>query len=137
MRQAIIDYLKEHKRDLTPLIVSEQLPYSPDDSQPLYMKNKKHIYVDLDQVNQVTALNALDGSGATNEHTNVRAFFVTDAKQPIPNYETVVQVIKDARLTAGLSYLGVTQRLVTVTTRYDVDAVITEFEYHFVRLIPQ
>jgi hypothetical protein len=134
MRQAILDYLKLNKRSLTPLIVSEQLPYSPDDKEPLYMKNKKHIYVDLDQVNQITALNALDGSGATNEHTNIRAFFVTDAKQPIPNYELVVQIIKDARLAAGL--VGVTQRLVTVSTRYDVDAVTTEFEFHIVRLIP-
>ena len=134
MRQAILDYLKLNKRLLTPLVVSEQLPYSPDDNVSLYMKNKKHIYVDLDQVNQITALNALEGSGATNEHTNIRAFFVTDAKQPIPNYESVVQIIKDARLTDEL--VGVTQRLCTVTTRYDVDAVVTEFEFHIVKLIP-
>lgn len=134
MRQAILDYLKLNKRLLTPLVVSEQLPYSPDDNVSLYMKNKKHIYVDLDQVNQITALNALDGSGATNEHTNIRAFFVTDAKQPIPNYESVVQIIKDARLTDEL--VGVTQRLCTVTTRYFGDAVVTEFEFHIVKLIP-
>ena len=136
MRDAIVNYLKANKRELTPLLVSEQLPYSPDNNEPLYMKNKKHIYVDLDQVNQITALNALDGSGATNEHTNIRAFFVTDAKQPIPNYEAVVQVMKNARLTAELNQLGVTQRLCTVSTSYHTDSVITQFEYHFVQLIP-
>jgi len=136
MRTAIVNYLKNNKRLLTPVIVADMLPFS-DDGQPLYFKNKKHIYVDLDQVNQITALNALDGSGATNEHTNIRAFLVTDAKNPIPNYETIVQTVKDARLTNELSGLGVTQRLCTVTTRYQEDAVITEFAFHIVRLIPQ
>ena len=133
MRQAIVNYLNSNKRSLTPAIVAEHLPYLID-SNPIYFKNKKHIYVDVDQVNQITALNALDGSGATNEHTNIRAFLVTDAKQPIPNYETIVQTIKDARLTPELQ--GVTQRLCTVKTSFIEDALITEFEYHFVKLIP-
>lgn len=136
MRTAIVNYLNLNKRSLTPAIVAEHLPYSID-GNPIYFKNKKHIYVDVDQVNQITALNALDGSGATNEHTNIRAFLITDAKNPLPNYETIVQTVKDARLTDELSPLGVTQRLCTVTTRYQEDAVITEFEFHFVRLIPQ
>jgi hypothetical protein len=133
MRQAIVNYLNSNKRSLTPAIVAEHLPYLID-GNPIYFKNKKHIYVDVDQVNQITALNALDGSGATNEHTNIRAFLVTDAKQPIPNYETIVQTIKDARLTPELQ--GVTQRLCTVKTSFIEDALITEFEYHFVKLIP-
>jgi hypothetical protein len=136
MRTAIVNYLKNNKRLLTPAIVVDALPYLID-NQPAYMKNKKHIFVDVDQVNQITAINALDGSGATNEHTNIRAFFVSDAKQPIPNYETIVQTIKDARLTDELSLVGVIQRLCTVKTHFVEDALVTEFEFHFVRLIPQ
>jgi hypothetical protein len=136
MRTAIINYLNNNKRNLTPAIVADHLPYSID-GNPIYFKNKKHIYVDVDQINQITALNALDGSGATNEHTNIRAFLITDAKQPIPNYETIVQIIKDARLTSELNNLSVTQRLCTVQTHFIEDALVTEFEYHFVRLIPQ
>jgi len=134
MRQAIVDYLNSNKKVLSPAIVATTLPYETD-RDPVYIKNKKHIYVDVDQVNQITALNALDGTGATNEHTNIRAFLVTDAKQVLPNYETIVQTIKDARLT--VEAVGVTQRLVTVQTRYMEDALVTEFLFHFVKLIPQ
>jgi len=134
MRQAIVDYLNSNKKALSPAIVATTLPYETD-RDPVYIKNKKHIYVDVDQVNQITALNALDGTGATNEHTNIRAFLVTDAKQVLPNYETIVQTIKDARLT--VEAVGVTQRLVTVQTRYMEDALVTEFLFHFVKLIPQ
>ena len=136
MRQAIVNYLKNNKKGLTPLIVAEQLPYF-DDNQPLYFRNKKHIYVDVDQIDQTTVLNALDGSGATNEKTLVRAFFVTDAKQPIPNYESIVQILRDARLTDEISSLGITQRLCRVTTRFENDALVTEFEFSFVILIPK
>lgn len=136
MRSAIVNYLKEHKRELTPAIVVESLPYLIN-NEPAYFKNKKHIFVDVDQVTQSTALNALDGSGATNEHTNIRAFFVSDAKQPIPNYETIVQIIKDARLTNELTPQGVIQRLCQVNTHFVEDALVTEFEFHFVKLIPQ
>ena len=94
MRTAIVDYLQANRVALTPAIIATTLPYV-NDRDPIYIKNKKHIYVDVDQVNQITALNALDGSGATQEHTNIRAFLVTDAKQVLPNYETIVQTIKD------------------------------------------
>ena len=135
MRTAIVNYLNLNKRSLTPAIVADHLPYSID-GNPIYFKNKKHIYVDIDQVNQQTALNALDGSGATNEHTNIRAFLITDAKQPIPNYETIVQIIKDARLTPELNNQAVIQRLCDVRTSFMEDALVTEFEFHFVKLIP-
>ena len=136
MRNAIVNYLKNNRKGLTPLIVAEQLPYM-DDNQPLYYRNKKYIYVEVDQVEQSTALNALDGSGATNEKTLVRAFFVTDAKQPIPNYEEVVQIIKDARLTDEISPQGIIQRLCRVTPRFENDTLLTEFEFSFVKLIPK
>jgi hypothetical protein len=136
MRQAIVDYLNSNKKALSPAIVATTLPYETD-RDPIYIKNKKHIYVDVDQVNQITALNALDGTGATNEHTNIRAFLVTDAKQVLPNYETIVEIIKNARLTPELNVQGVTQRLVTVQTHYIEDALVTEFLFHFVKLIPQ
>jgi hypothetical protein len=136
MRQAIVNYLELNRLALTPAIIASQLPYVTD-RDPIYLKNKKHIYVDADQVNQITALNALDGSGATQEHTNIRAFLVTDAKQVLPNYETIVQIIKDARLTPELNVQGVTQRLVTVQTHFIEDALVTEFLFHFVKLIPK
>jgi len=136
MRTAIVNYLQANRQALTPAIIATHLPYITD-RDPVYIKNKKHIYVDVDQVNQITALNALDGSGATQEHTNIRAFLVTDAKQVLPNYEAIVQVIKDARLTPELNVQGVTQRLCTVQSHYMEDALVTEFLFHFVKLIPQ
>jgi hypothetical protein len=131
MRTAIVNYFTKIAKSLQPLTVVEGLPWV-ENGQPLYYKNKRHIYVDLDQLIQTTALNALDGSGATDEQTTVRAYFVTDAKQPIPNYETIVSLMTQARNTTEIT--GVIQRLCRVSTRMDLDQVVTEFEFSFVRL---
>jgi hypothetical protein len=132
MRTAILTYLKANKRYLTPLIVSDNLPWE-DNGVRISQHNKKHLYVDLDQVQQAGAFDTLNYKGGIDEITIVRAYFVTDAKQTIPNFETIVQVIKDARLTADIT--GVIQRTCQVTNVFVGDVVETEFEFSFKKLI--
>jgi len=132
MRTAILDYLKANKRYLTPLIVSDHLPWE-DNGARISHHNKKHLYVDLDQVQQAAAFDTLNFKGGIDETTVVRAYFVTDAKQTIPNFETILQVIKDARLTADIT--GVIQRTCQVTNTFVGDVVETEFEFSFRKLI--
>ena len=133
MRTAIYNYIdalsNSQKGGFT---LASQLPFSSS-GVPLYQKNFKTIYVDVDQVAQDTGLYALDGSGGVVETTLVRVFFVTDAKQLPSNYESLVDLIKDARLTADIS--GVNARLVQVDATYVDDSLVTTFEFSFRKLI--
>jgi hypothetical protein len=133
MRTAILNYMLDHKLLLKPLTVTEHLPWS-DNGAPLYHHNKKHLYVDLDQVTQNPVIDTLNSSGIIDEITIVRVYFVTDAKQPISNFESLINIIKDARLTSDIS--GVIQRTCQVSNTYDNDAVTSTFEFSFRKLIP-
>jgi hypothetical protein len=132
MRTAILDYLKANKRLLTPLIITEHLPWV-DNGAPISHHNKKHVYVGLDQVSQDAAFDTLNYKGGIDEITIVRVYFVTDAKQIIPNFETIINIIKDARLTTGIT--GVIQRTCQVTNAFNGDVIETEFEFSFRKLI--
>jgi hypothetical protein len=132
MRTAILDYLKANKRYLTPLIISESAPWE-DNGVRISHHNKKHLYVDLDQVQQAASFDTLNYKGGIDETTIVRVYFVTDAKQIIPNFETIIQVIKDARLTTDIT--GVIQRTCQVTNAFVGDVIETEFEFSFRKLI--
>jgi hypothetical protein len=132
MRTAILNYLKANKKSLTPLIISDNLPWE-DNGSRISHHNKKHLYVDLDQVTQAPAFDTLNSKGSVDETTIVRAYFVTDAKQIIPNFESILQVIRDARLTTDIT--GVIQRTCQVTNTFNGDAIETTFEFSFRKLI--
>lgn len=132
MRTAILDYLKANKRYLTPLTVSDNLPWE-DNGARISHHNKKHLYVDLDQVQQSASFDTLNYKGGIDETTIVRVYFVTDAKQTISNFESIIQVIKDARLTADIT--GVIQRTCQVSNQFNGDVIETEFEFSFRKLI--
>lgn len=133
MRQAIYDYIGNiNKTTMGSYSLASELPYDSS-GIPLYQKNFKRIYVDLDQVSQETVFDAMNAAGAVDEVTIVRAYFVTDAKQLTSNYEALVQSIKDARLTLDIE--GVIRRLCQVSTRYQDDSLITEFEFSFRKLL--
>jgi len=130
MRTAILDYITGLSRGT--FAMSTELPYDVS-GQPLYLKNYKRIYVDADQVNQDAVTDVMNAAGFVDETTIVRAYFVTDAKQLPSNYESLVEDMRDARLTTAIT--GVVRRLCQVTTRYESDALITQFEYSFTKLI--
>lgn len=132
MRLAILNYLKANKKALAPLVVSDNLPWA-DNKGPLYHHNRKHIYVDIDQISQSPAINDLKGGGAVDEIRIVRVYFVTDAKQTIANLEDVIDIIMDARLTTGIT--GVISRTCQVKQTYESDDLVTEFEFSFRKLI--
>jgi hypothetical protein len=132
MRTAIIDYLKANRGAISPLIVADHLPWE-DNNGSLYHHNRKHVYVGLDQVAQQASVNALNGSGAVDEETVISVYFVIDAKQLLTNYETIVQTIKDARLTADIT--GVISRTCQVKTEFVSDDLLTSFEFSFRKLI--
>ncbi len=133
MRTAIYNYISAvSKSQLGTYTVTQELPWD-NNGTPLYLSNLKTIYVDVDQTTQNGLVAGLDGSGAVDEITTVRVFFANDAKTLPSNYETLVQLIKDARLISNTP--GVTDRTCQVSTAFVADKLTTTFEFSFKKLI--
>lgn len=131
MRTAIYNSIKAlGSAALGTFSLSSELPFDASGT-PLYLKNFKKIYVDVDQISQDATIATLNGATWVDETTTVRAYFVTDAKQLPSNYETLVDAIKETRLTSDIT--GVTKRRCQVSTRFEADALVTEFEFSFTK----
>lgn len=130
MRELILQWLKTHS--VTGYTVTEELPWDSS-GQPLYLNNKKRIYVDQPQTGQEPLIDVLNGHGIVNENTTVTVYLATDAKQLPANYDAVVTMIKSARLDPAIT--GVTQRATTVSTEFVNDALVSQFDINFRKLI--
>ena len=132
MRTEILTYITA--QTLTGFRVSDELPWD-NNGTPLYMSNMKTVYVDLDQIEQNSVIDTLNGpSGAVDEITTISVYFVTDAKKLPTNYDTVVSAIRGARLATTIT--GVIERLCQVSTQFESDRVVTRFDFSFRKLIP-
>ena len=130
MRTEIYDYIDGLSKGTFTL--SAQLPWTQD-GVALHLKNFKTIYVDMDDVTHDTILSTMDGLTFENETTTVRVYFTTDAKQLPTNYETLVAAIRNARDLTAIT--GVTQRQADVSRTFESDAMVTEIEFRFTKLI--
>lgn len=130
MRTEVIEYLDANK--VSGYTVTQELPWDSSGT-PLYLKNFKRIYVDRDQVVQEPIIDVLNGTGVVNEITTVRVYVTTDAKTAPSNLDTLVSTIKNARMTSDIT--GVTQRATQVSSEFQGDALVTEFEISFRKLI--
>lgn len=129
MRLDIIDYFQT--LNLGTFIPSTELPWS-ENGTPLYLKNLKKIYVDVDQYVVTPLITTLNGINITEDITAVRIFFANDAKSVPPNYEEVVQLIRSAKdIDAAVGY---SRREVDVTTSFEADKLVTEIEIRFIKL---
>jgi len=129
MRTAIYDYIKG--LSLGQFRLSDERPFDAS-GQALYLKNMKTVYVDQEQITQDTVIATLNGLIINAETTSVRVYFSTDAKQLPSNYCSLTASMKLARNAAAIQ--GVNRREVDVTTSYDEDKMITEFEFRFTKL---
>ena len=130
MRQTIYDYIDS--LGLRGYTLSSNLPWS-DNGDPIYLQNKKYIYVDAAQVKQDPKFDTLDLGGAVEENATVSVFFVNDAKNLPSDYDDAVELIKEARLAEGTE--GYIQKLCQVSTSYSADNLITQFDFSFRKLI--
>lgn len=131
MRTVIYNYIRDLR--LKNLILTDSLPWE-DNGAPLFHHNKKHIYVDTPQTQQVARLDALNGGiGLVDEVITVSVYFACDAKKLPPDYDSQVEAMKGARTAVGTE--GYTQKLVQVTSSYQTDAIITHLEFSFRKLI--
>lgn len=130
MRDLILAYITANA--VTGFTVSSELPWDKDGA-PLYLANAKRIYVDLAQTTQDPLIDTLDATGVSQETTTVTAYVVTDAKQLPTGYETLVSTLRAGRLASTIA--GYTQRATNVSTSFEADRLITEFEFNFTKLI--
>ena len=129
MRTAILTYLKSLK--LRNYQVVDSLPF--DNGIPLYISNKKNIYVDAEQINQNPIFDTFDSLGSVDEVTTISVYFVNDAKRLLPDYEETIRQLMNARTAPGTE--GYVQKLANLKTSYDTDNLITEIEFSFKRLL--
>jgi hypothetical protein len=130
MRSDFIAYI--NSLQLGTYRVSEELPWS-NNGQALYLSNLKRIYIDADQIEQRALIDTLGSAGAVDEITTVRVYFANDAKNLPSNYESLVGLIKLAR-TQDFT-LGYIEKLCQVSTDYESDRMITEFDFSFRKLM--
>ena len=129
MRTDVLDYIKGI--NLGTYNISEDLPRE-ESGTPLYIKNPKQIYVDVDQYNETPLLTAFNGLSIHTFTTSVRIIFSNDAKKIPQNYSTLVGLLigaKDINTTEGF-----TSREAVVSTVTENDLLVTQIEYSFTKI---
>ncbi len=129
MRTDVVDYLQT--LNLGTFIVSNELPFS-ESGTPLYIKNLKKVYVDVDQYQAEPIISTLNGVNITRDTVAVTVYFANDAKSIPPNYDDVVSLIRAAKNI--LPTAGYSSREVDVQTSFEADKLITEIELRFIKL---
>lgn len=130
MRQEVLDYVQT--LNLGTVTVSTELPWT-DNDVPLYLKNLKKVYVDVETIAIEPIVTALDGLNISAETTSVRIYFANDAKVLLPNY---TDIVNDLRLAKDITTVtGVQRRECAVSTAIDNDVLITELEVTFTKLL--
>lgn len=127
MRQAIIDALRG--LSLGTFKVSSDLPWTASGT-PLYQKNPKVFYVDEPDTVQTTAISFICSSnGIYTEETTISVFVLVDAKQKPANYDSLMTAVRGIKNTPAIT--AVRSREVDVTTTFEADTLLTEFEFRF------
>lgn len=129
MRDEIRNYIGT--QNLGGFILSQEVPWS-ENGNPLYLKNPKRIYVDVDQIETDPFIQTLSGVTISNQVNVVRLYFSTDAKQVPSNYNDIVESLRKAKDITTIQ--GVNRRECLVSTNYENDMMVTELEYRFTKL---
>jgi hypothetical protein len=129
MRTAIYDHIDSVSKGSFTL--TNELPWDSS-GIALYLKNPKRIYVNVDQVTEELVYATLNGHCINNEITTVSVYFACDAKQLPSNYETLVSGIREAKNSTDIT--GVSRRECDVTTTFEADMLLTEFEFRFINI---
>jgi|DEB0MinimDraft_6_1074348.scaffolds.fasta_scaffold14022_2 hypothetical protein len=109
--------------------VSDELPFTAS-GEPLYVKNKKTVYVDDDVEGRVQLYRTLDQGSVYATETTVTAYLTVDAKNQPGIIDTVITLILDAKdVITGAQIVES-----TVTSEIEEDYVTYSFEYNITKL---
>lgn len=107
--------------------VSSELPFNSG-GEPLYIKNKKHLYIDEDNSDVTELYGTLDGNEIYQTDTTVQAYLTIDAKNQIADIDSIVNVVVAERL--GVS--GPHVKECEVSTEITLDYITYNFDFSFV-----
>lgn len=129
MRQAIINGIKALA--LGTFSVTEELPWDSAGT-PLYRKNFKVFYVDEPDSVEETLMNTLSASVLASKTTTISVFVLVDAKQQPPNYDALVEGVRDVKNTPEIT--AVRSRECDIVTTFEGPAMLTEFVFRFTEM---
>ena len=109
--------------------VSSELPFESS-GIPLYVKNKKTLYVDDQLDNRIQLYRTLDQGEVYQTETQVLAFLCVDAKNPPSDIDAVVSAVLDARNVIT----GTQINEATVTNEITEDEITYTFEYNITKI---
>jgi hypothetical protein len=106
--------------------VSQELPWISG-SEPLYVTNKKKLYVDEEQRIEDTLFVCLDGKEIVSNVSTINAFLQVDAKNQPGDISNVVSNVLNAKSVIT----NVINHQSDVVTEIDSDAITYTFEFRF------
>ena len=110
--------------------VSDELPWTAS-GQPLYIKNKKTLFLS-EQAQDITQLQStLDTSDVYQNESTLTGYLTVDAKNQPADIQTVVSAVLNSRLSISDNFI----RECDCTIESEDDYVTYTFEYRFVNLI--
>ena len=105
MRAQLLTAITSATSTLTQFAVSQELPWSQNGT-PLYLKNMKKIYVDLERREESTLIPTLDGQDVFQNDLISSVYLAVDAKNPPSQTAQAVSLILGAKSNTGLVNFG-------------------------------
>jgi hypothetical protein len=110
--------------------VSQELPWNSG-GQVLYLKNKKHFYLDEEQESREEFIKTLDKQDVEQKTITLNGYLTVDAKNQPGDIANVVANI----IAANSSITTTIDNSVEVTTEIEDDDITYTFEYNFITII--
>ena len=108
------------------LKMSSELPWNTA-GEPLYLKNMKKVYLDIDQVAESVMIAVLPGSNDVLQSLNtVRGYFVVDAKNQPSGLDQAVSILLNAKNQISIPNFGIES---DYSTEIVDDVIIYTVEY--------
>lgn len=125
MRTQLLSAITTAISTLTQFAVSSELPWN-ESGNPLYLKNKKKVYVDKERREESTLIPTLDGSDIYQDDLITEVYFSVDAKNLPSQTDTVVSRILGAKASTGIVNFGVES---DYTVDKQEDVLVYTFEF--------
>ena len=126
IRSDLLTQITTNLASHTNIRVSNELPFDTS-GNPLYLQNKKFVYVDEQELNVEQLYRTLDQSDVNTTVTTVNAYLSVDAKNQLSDINTVVANILSARNTIT----GTIDSASDYETDIEDDVITYTFEYNF------
>ena len=126
IRSDLLTQITTNLASHTNVKVSNELPFDTS-GNPLYLQNKKFVYVDEQELNVEQLYRTLDQSNVNTTVTTVNAYLSVDAKNQLSDINTVVANILSARNTISSTIDSASD----YETDIEDDVITYTFEYNF------